>query len=436
MPGARPHLLFIAWGFPPSRAGGVYRALATANAFAAAGWDVTVVTAVREAYERYTGVDATLEARIDPRVRVERIPFSWAIQETDIHQFSWLRAHIPVLWRRIHARTDKIPFPETGYGPWRATLSAAVERLHAEHPADLVLATANPHVTFAAAWLLHRRHGVPYVMDYRDAWLLDVFSGDRLHGERSRAARWERKLVAVAAEVWFVNEPIRRWHSELYPALSEKMHVVSNGFDGEIPVHSERAYSERPLHFGYIGTLTPKVPLTEFLAGWASARAVTPELAGAKALLFGYLGYFQTPRADMLEKVTVAAKDGVVYGGPVGKTDVHAVYDDLDVLLLILGAGRYVTSGKVFEYISMCLPIVSVHDPVNAASDVLREYPLWFPARSLAPEDIAEALAAAAQASLRADPAVQAACRAFAAQYARDRQLRPRIEALAAAVSH
>ena len=433
MPGDRPHLLFVAWGFPPSRAGGVYRALATANAFAEAGWDVTVITAVRESYERYTGIDPTLEQRVDPRVRVERIPFSWAIQETDIRQFSWLHAHIPVLWRRIRARTDKIPFPETGYGPWRAALAAAAERVHAEHPADLVLATANPHVAFTAAWVLHRRHGVPYVMDYRDAWLLDVFSGNRLHGTRSRAARWERRLMAQAAEVWFVNEPIRRWHKELYPDLGSKMHVVSNGFDGEVPERSVRAHPERALAFGYIGTLTPKVPLAEFLAGWSLART-SAAFAGASTRLYGYLGYFQTPRVDMLDRVTAASDDGVTYEGPVGKADVHAVYDELDVLLLILGAGVYVTSGKVFEYVSTGLPIVSVHDPGNAASDVLREYPLWFPARSLAPEDIAEALKAAAMAARNADPMLRAECLAVAAQYARARQLQPRIDALALAV--
>jgi len=210
MHGERPHLLFIAWGFPPCRAGGVYRALATANGFAAAGWDVTVITSEREAFERYTGVDPTLEARINPRIRVERIPFSWKALETDVRRYSWLRVHLPILWRRLHARTDKLPFPESGYGPWRPTLADAVEGVHAEHPADLVLATANPHVAFTGAWTLHKKHGVPYVMDYRDAWLLDVFSGDRLHGPKSRAARWEAKLVASAAEIWFVNEPMRR----------------------------------------------------------------------------------------------------------------------------------------------------------------------------------------------------------------------------------
>jgi glycosyltransferase involved in cell wall biosynthesis len=428
MPGHRPHLLFIAWGFPPCRAGGVYRALATANAFAAGGWDVTVVTAQRETFERYTGTDETLEARVDERVVVKRIPFSWPALETDIRRYSRFRVAFPVIWRRLHARLDKLPFPEPGYGPWRPVLEKAVEQVHAEHPVDLVLATANPNVAFLGAWRLHRKAGVPYVMDYRDAWLLDVFSGGRLHGPRSRAARWERKLVREAREIWFVNEPIRRWHRELYPDVADRMQLVANGYDADFRDIHRTPDPDRSLVFGYVGTVTPKVPLAEFIDGWTKARA--GDLADAEAHLHGYLGYYHTPRADMLALIEEAESAGVSYRGPVGKTEIHGTYAAMDALLLILGSGRYVTSGKVFEYVSTGLPIVSVHDPANAASDVLRGYPLWFPVKSLAAEDVAEALTAAAAAARRADPAVREQCLQFAEQYARDRQLGPRVEAL------
>ncbi len=43
--GGSPHLLYVAWGYPPARTGGVHRAVATANRFAELGWRVTVLTA-------------------------------------------------------------------------------------------------------------------------------------------------------------------------------------------------------------------------------------------------------------------------------------------------------------------------------------------------------------------------------------------------------
>jgi glycosyltransferase involved in cell wall biosynthesis len=433
MSGARPHLLYVAWGFPPCRSGGVYRALATANAFVEAGWDVTVVTPEREAFERYTGTDETLESRIDPRVRVERVPFSWPALETDVRRYSWARVHFPFLWRRWVNQRDKQAFPERGYGPWRAVVELAAVRLHRVHPVDLVLVTANPHVAFTAAWKLHRTHKVPYVLDYRDAWLLDVFSGNRLAGPRSREAGWERRLVRNAAEVWFVNEPIRAWHAELYPAQADRLHVVANGFD--TPYVRGAVDGSRPLTFGDIGTISPKVPLKAFVEGWRLAKARTAALAGAHAVLRGYLGYFHTPRADMLALVEEAAAEGISYGGPVGKADVHRTYDGFDVLLLLLGAGRFVTSGKVYEYLSTGLPIVSIHDPGNAVTDVLEGYPLWFPIARVEPTAIADALARAAEAARTQTTATRRACLEFADQYARANQLGPRVKALTALVA-
>ncbi|NCT91324.1 glycosyltransferase family 4 protein [Cellulomonas sp. APG4] len=439
----RPHLLYVAWAFPPCRAAGVYRALATANAFRAAGWRVTVLTTTREAYERYTGTDDSLEDLVDPEVDVHRVPFTWPAQETDVRTYSRLRVVLPPLWRRLRRWADMRDFPEAGYGPWRRDLVRAAREVHRTDPVDLVISTANPHVTFEAARALHREHGVPYVMDYRDAWVLDVFSGRRLHGPRSRQARTERGLVADAREVWFVNEPIRQWHAQEHPGAASRMHVVANGWDpgltdamAHAPASPEGPEpSTAGVRFGYLGTVTPKVPLSELLAGWRAAVSDGSVPAGSTLEIGGYLGYFAVPRPEMREAIAAAADVGASYAGPVRKAAVAEFYAHVDALVLALGAGRYVTSGKVFEYLSTGRPIVSVHDPGNAASQVLEGYPLWFPARSLAPEDVAAALAEAARAVVDDDDASRTAALEFAAAFRRDRQLTPRIAALRTAVA-
>lgn len=430
---ARPHMLYVCWGYPPCRGGGVYRALATANRFAEQGWKVTVLTADKETFHRFTGADLTLEERIHPDIEIVRVPFEWPILEADLRKWTKSRAQNPKLWSKWRTRRDQIPFPETGYGPWRSTIEKAAEQIHQANKVDLTVATANPHVTFAAAYDLFKKFNVPYVMDYRDAWLLDVFSGDRLHEPNSRAARWERKLVKDAQEVWFVNDPILDWHKDLYPDHAGKMHTVANGFDPDlVPSTQDRgAVTDRPLVFGYVGTVSPKVPLGDFVKGWQLAKQQSDELRDAKVKIHGYLGYYAQPRADMLAIINNAADDQVSYEGPVGKAEIAKAYDEFDVQLLMLGKGRYVTSGKVFEYLATGLPIVSVHDPMNAASDVLRGHPLWFPVKDVADtQTIADALIEAAHAARTADEGIRAKAREFGASYRRDLQLDPRIKAL------
>ena len=436
-PARRPHLLYVAWGFPPCRGSGVYRALATANAFAADGWDVTVLTVEREVFERFTGADPSLEDLVDPRIDVVRVPFAWPILETDLRQWSAMRIFAPQVWRRLRTRADKRHFPEVSYGPWRPIIETAAEEIHTRRPVDLTLGTANPNVAFTAGAHLHERFGVPYVLDYRDAWTLDVFDGHLVHEPGSEVGRWEKRLVDSASEIWFVNEPIAAWHRRHYPEAADRIHVVSNGWDADLaPDHApEVPPADRPLTFGYIGTISLKVPVTEFLEGWRRARERTPEMADARASIRGYLGFYKNPHPHLVEMVADAAPYGVSYDGPVPKNAVADVYQDFDVCLLILGTGTYVTSGKVFEYTATGKPIVSVHDAGNAATDVLRGYPLWFPCRTLDPDDIASALGAAAKAAREADVATRQECLDFGARYRRDLQLKPRVEALLAATT-
>ena len=435
MPGTtkRPHLLYIAWGFPPCRSGGVYRALATVNVFAAAGWDVSVITADEATFERFTGADPSLMRQVDPRVTLHRVPFSWPVHETDLRHWSALRVRNPRMWRRLRNRLDRVPFPEISYGPWRRGIEAAARKLHAVKPVDLTMATANPNVDFAPALMLHRRAGVPYVMDYRDAWLLDVFSGDQLHSDTSRPSRWEARLIRNASEVWFVNEPIAQWHRDRYPHAADRIMVVANGYDPQFAPQPRAAVSpaDRPLVFGYIGTVSGKVPIAEFLAGWRLARNRCPDLRDAQAHIHGYLGYYATKNQRVLNLLEEYAGDGVSYQGPVSKADIATVYQGFDALLLILGTGRYVTSGKAYEYIASGLPVTAIHDPGNAAASLFTGHPRYCPAADLEPESIARALERAAASARTADSDVLAAASRYATGYSRLLQLEPRVRRMA-----
>jgi glycosyltransferase involved in cell wall biosynthesis len=421
-----PHLLYVAWGFAPSRSGGVYRLLATANAFARAGWHVTVLTPEREVFERSTGIDPSLEARVDPRVRIDRIPFPHEETNLDLRQWGRFRAHAPELWNGWQGRRTSKVFPEPRYGLWRTELERAAERIHAARPVSLTIGSGNPNVVHTAGYRLHTQHGIPFVMDYRDTWQLDMYSGSRTLSDRHPGAIWERRLIDAASEVWFVNEPIAQWHRDLYPEAAERIDVVSNGFDPEFvgePV-APRADRDRGLVFGNIGTMTSQTPIPQLVAGWLVARS-RGDLIDDRVDLYGYLGHQGDDEGGVLPAIARAGDGSVAYRSPVAKASIASVYAELDALILPLGTSRFMTSGKVFEYMATGLPIVSVHDPVNAASDVLRGYPAWSPAASLEPSAIADALTTAARIARVQTIDERRAARSWADRYERTRILSP-----------
>lgn len=436
-PSELPHLLYVAWGYPPSRGAGMYRALATANAFARNGWRVTVLTATKDTYERLTGSDPAAEASIDPSISVVRVPFDPARGEGDLSKWSRSRLFSPLLWnflRWVRARTI---FPETVYASWMPILVNAADAIHSEQPTSLVIGSANPNVDFMPGDHLHRTHGVPYVMDHRDAWHLDVYTGKRTASTKSRSGKLEKRLISNAAEAWFVNAPIRDWHAAEYPERAEHYHVVANGFDPDFldTTRDRLPNSHEGVVFGYLGTIYGPIPLRKTLEGWRLARSRSELLARSRIVFRGRLGHFAEPDAAAAELLDEFADDGVSYGGPVSKTEVAEVYRGFDAVLLIISRSKFVTSGKVFEYAATGLPIVALHHPETAATSILEGHPARYAVPNLSAESIAAAFIAAGEkaASMTLDDYAEA--RTWAAHLARDEQLLPRIAALRALVT-
>ncbi len=428
---ARPHLLYVAWGYPPARGSGVYRAWATANAFARSGWDVTVLTPERELFERSTGVDESLERQIDPAIRIERIPFASAAFVSDLRRWSWTRASAPELWNVLNGWREKRQFPETGYADWRMPLERAARDLHRRTPFDLVIGTANPHVDFLPGYVLHREHGVPHVMDYRDAWALDIYSGRRKFPVRSAAGKWESRLLASAEEVWFVNRPIKEWHAREHPELADRFLVVENGYDYTFDLPAPKTFRKgEGVTFGFIGTIANAVPIEELVAGWELARSRSDLVRASRIELYGYLNHTGVPGDNLVRAMSAFERNGIAYRGPVARADVASVYATFDALVLTFGAGEYITGGKVYEYASTGLPIASVHDPVNETSRILADYPGWRGVSSLRADDVADAFIAVADLAASQTATTRQQAVSFANRFAREAQLAPRIARL------
>ncbi|MCD0484719.1 glycosyltransferase [Streptacidiphilus sp. ASG 303] len=424
---AAPRVLYLAFFFPPTRASGVYRALATANLLADRGWDVTVATAPREFFSDYLrSYDPSLEARIHPAVAVERPRMGYFRWERDVRRYGRLRANLPSLANAAYGWAQRRVFPEH-YATWLPHLLARAVRLHAGRRFDAVLATGNPFASFAAAWALGGALRVPYVLDYRDPWTFNPLTGELSFPPESNAWAWERRVLRGAAEVLHVNEPIRQWYADRYPFAAGRLRVVHNGWEPEIlgrPRWSPRPRG-RPLRFGYIGTLTDHLPLEVLFDGWRLARR-DPALAGAELHLHGHLGFFAHSARPLLDRMPDPAEGlGVVYRGPVAKAEVAAAYAEMDAVVFLAGGSRYVTSGKVFEYMATGKPIVSVHRPDHAAAEVLRGHPLWFGGGRLDAEAVAAAFTAAGRAALELTPDQVDRAREHAERFTREATLAP-----------
>ncbi|MEU6061800.1 glycosyltransferase [Streptomyces sp. NPDC047097] len=416
-------MIYLAIGFPPAAKSCAYRMRETANQFVRQGWDVTVVTIAQESWERDSGVDLTLLEQVDPRVRIVELPLSREDLETDIGLYSEERALNPNGWVTRLRRRQMEPFPEPNFGDWRGDLEQAVLKVHAEQPADLLLASCVPYVNLAAAWKLWEEAKVPYAVDFRDGWSIDVIEGVECFARDSAEGIWEQRILDHAVSLWVVNDPIAEHYRTRYPEFADRVHVVRNGYDADSsPGRVHRPDTGAGLAFGYLGTVNFTVPhLETVLDAWRAAREREPLLANATFEVRGHIGNGSGREANRHAEVLKQAEpDGVRFGGPAAKAEVASIYARWDAMVLILIGGRYVTSGKVYEYMATGLPIVSAHVVEHDASNVLDGHPLWTGAPGLDVAGLTESFVRAAHMAVETSDEVHAEAMAHADRFTRE----------------
>ncbi len=420
MPSRPPHVLLIALGFPPSSGSGAYRGLGFANHLVELGWHVTVLTVTEDFFDQVTRArDDSLLPLVDERVEVIRVPMRMQHLVGDIRAWGRFRGRFRQVHDDVWRLIQTYGFPER-YAGWIPGVVRAGLAVHRRAPVDVVLATGNPWSAFAAGWWLKRLARIPYVMDYRDAWTLDQFTGMASVPEKDPAWRWERRLVRGAARVFFVNDGMRQWYADAYPGAAGRMRVIPNGYDvevvGDVPFRAPDP--QRPLRFGYVGTVTDVLPHEVVWSGWELVRDRFPD---AQFDIFGRLGFFARSAKRIAAMLPDPERSGVRFHGPVPKSGIGEVYDGLDVLVLLIPGSKYVTTGKVFENLATGKPVVLACDPQSDAVTVSRGHPLVHAAEELTPHHVAEAMIAAAEQARRVTPELAAQGLEFARRYERGR---------------
>ena len=106
------HLIYIAFFFPPSRASGVYRAIATANALSDQGWRVTVLTADERFFrQEIATADDTLLDSVNDDVALCRVPFTFQKTiEEDITKYGWLKANYYRVFLKLQSLVGRVSY--------------------------------------------------------------------------------------------------------------------------------------------------------------------------------------------------------------------------------------------------------------------------------------------------------------------------------------
>ncbi len=391
-------LLLISYHFPPVGGAGVQRPLKFVKYLRRFGWDVSVLMAANpsvpvfdESLCRDLPEDLVIEkARTwEPDYRVKQ----------QLGQASQGRrgalSMMKGLARSVVKGAASVLLQPDPQMLWVPNALAAAKRLLRRLPHHAILATAPPYSNLILGAMLKSRTGLPLIVDYRDEWDL---SSQYLENSRRDwfscfvQERMQRSVLRRADAIIATTQgSCARLHDRATNAGSlAPAYCIYNGFDPDDfqhlsaePVRTDAQRERfRVVYTGTLWNLTTVQPLVDAID---RLQCECPEILDRLELVF--VGRKTPEQLALLEqlRVTHCKLDIRDYCDHSEALRLMSSADALCLLLSAVPGAERVAPAKLFEYLALRKPILSI-TPRGETAEIVRRY---FPGSQFEPDNVA-----------------------------------------------
>ncbi|MEX2618138.1 MAG: glycosyltransferase [Alphaproteobacteria bacterium] len=368
---------FITWHFPPINTIAAVRTGKFARYLHRNGYDIRVITSGIGDPDRTQTIEIPqekilntgwidIDRYIHPLSKTHgRILNSNNIQTSNSPQ--GMNSGIKALRKTIAANYNNFFFFPDRFIGWIPKAVKPSNDLLRQWKPNLIYVSGPPFSAFLLAFYLSRKHGIPWVAEYRDRWVDDPYR--ELPDWRHITDNWlETRVLKSAAAIVSVSEP---WVTFFEKKFNLPVTLAMNGFDpaqiGTIPTPLPKPEEPlRILHMGsiYSGKRDPS-PLFQAIA----QSQLTPDQV--RVVFFGTNIESMAPIA---EKYGVS--DFIDIMGRVGYEESLEIQKAADILLLlqwnnIREQGN--VPAKLFEYLAVRRPILGIGLNDGVPARIIRE---------------------------------------------------------------
>lgn len=235
---------------------------------------------------------------------------------------------------------------------------------------DLIIATGEPFILFRYAYLLSKKHHVPWVADYRDCWSdnYEVLQAGGLNKViyQNYFRYFEKKYVSSAQAITTAAPVFKTELSKMFP--EKDISVIYNGFDrGQEDAESAPVLPNSQLTIGFAGTIYGFQPIEFFLSGLSLFIAQYPG-AHIKAVFWG-ADYSESQR----NRIRKFIPDLDPYIETTARLDKKTLFEQMksaDMFLILDNKGMI--SGKLYEYLLFNKKIMMAGRDYGAMEEILK----------------------------------------------------------------
>lgn len=358
-------LALVSGHFAPSNLVGAQRARLWSRYLPEFGWEPIVVTGDPAQYEERP--DPDLELLVAPGLKVIHAP-TMSVRPVRLVGDIGVRAF---------------------WGCYRV-----LGQLAANREIDFVLVTIPSNFLAPVGRLVHRRHGLPFGIDYQDPWIVNVSPGT----ERPLTRAWAANRLADWLEPWSVRDAALitgmapgyvAGMLERNPRVAEQavlafmpMGSAPEDFDLVRRLHRPPFLfqpGDGHFHMIYAGALLPQglVVLDAFLAGLAILRDKAPAIASR--LRVHFVGTGTSPDDPNGHRVMPRARElgveSMVNEHPnrIGYVDTLNHLEQSDTVLVLGSTERHYTPSKVFQAMLSRRPVFAMLHAESTAVAMIRQ---------------------------------------------------------------
>ena len=371
----RKKVLIITYYWPPGSGPGVQRFLKMSGFLYELGWEPTILTVKNGSYP---STDNSLIDEVPKEVSVYKTktiePFTIFNfltgkkgKQIGVGMIGFQDKKNPIKRASLYIRANLL-LPDARRG-WIPFAYKKAKQLHKQRKFDAVVTTGPPHSSHIIGYKLKRHFSIPWLVDMRDPWVTSFFNTalPRTRLAKKIEQKYEDKVIENADFVTTVSPGLKKEFED----RNRNTGIVYNGFDQEDIPKIEQYQSEK-FSLSYIGNLKPNQNID---ALWEAISELCEEISSFRK----YFNISLTGNVDPSIKNTLKEKHllGISnFQSFVPHREATELMNKSQLLLFVVpkaNDNRLIITGKLFEYIAIRSPVLSIGPVDGDASKILSQ---------------------------------------------------------------